>query len=302
VRVEVGVEMRGSVRGVFLFGATSLVAIAAGCVAMARSDLSPSTWSRNIVAWVVGAALCALLARFGRGRAASITAVVVGISALFATLFAPAVDGVHRWLDIGPLHLNAAALFVPALIVALAALGHEKRIALPALAIVAALFVAQPDTSQCSAVALAGSILVLRAHIAPQWKVITIAGALLSVIVACARRDPLQPVPEVEQIFRLCAAVSPLLAIIAALSLGAAALSPLAFASPARNRARDGALALSAYFVAVSIAPLIRSFPVPLVGLGMSFPLGWWLAIGLLLATTSHRSVRPDNDHGSLSA
>jgi cell division protein FtsW (lipid II flippase) len=283
--------MRDSKRAILLFGAASLVSIAAGCVAMARSNLSPSMWSRNVVAWIVGAALCALLARFGRARGTWISAVAVAIPALVATFFAPAVDGVHRWLDIGPLQVNAAALFIPALIVALAALGHEKRIVFPALAIVAALLVAQPDASQCIALAIAASILLLRAHVAPHWKALAIAGAVSSVIVVCTRRDPLQPVPEVEQIFGLCAAVTPLLAILAALSLGAAALSPLTFASRDSNTARDGALALAAYFVAVSVAPFIRPFPVPLVGLGMSFPLGWWLGIGLLTALRHHRVI-----------
>jgi hypothetical protein len=47
--------------------------------------------------------------------------------------------------------------------------------------------------------------------------------------------------------------------------------------------ARDAALALSAYFFTVAIVPFFGWFPVPLVGLGMSFPVGWWLGMGLLL-------------------
>jgi hypothetical protein len=96
------------------------------------------------------------------------------------------------------------------------------------------------------------------------------------------RPDPIQPVAEVEQIFALCVAVSPILAFLAGLALAAAALAPLARSSPAGHPARDAAVALSAYFVTVSVAPFIGWFPVPLVGLGMSFPVGWWLGMGLL--------------------
>ena len=44
---------------------------------------------------------------------------LIGVAGIVATLFAPAADGVHRWIDIGPLHINAAALLLPATIVAL---------------------------------------------------------------------------------------------------------------------------------------------------------------------------------------
>lgn len=46
-----------------------------------------------------------------------------------------------------------------------------------------------------------------------------------------------------------------------------------------RNRS---ALALSAYFALLSLAPIFGHFPVPLVGLGLSFPIGWWLGFALL--------------------
>ena len=41
-------------------------------------------------------------------------------------------------------------------------------------------------------------------------------------------------------------------------------------------------VALSAYLAGISVAPVIGAYPVPLAGLGMSFPVGLWLAIGLM--------------------
>ena len=66
----------------------------------------------------------------------------------------------------------------------------------------------------------------------------------------------------------------------------AAAVLAIACAAPilaSRHPDRDNAgPALSAYFTACAIVPLFGAYPVPLVGLGMSFPLGWWLGMALL--------------------
>lgn len=275
--------MPDSTRSMVIFGVTSLVAVAAGCVAMAESGVASSSWLRSVVAWAVGGALAWLVGRYGKPRSASAGAVVLTTAALIATLFDKGVDGVHRWLDIGPLHINAAALLVPALIVALAALRVTSPIGLVLTLGIATILLAQPDASQLTSFAIAASILMVRSGVAPGWKAFALLVAVVFAIAGWRRPDPLEPVAEVEQIFTLCLAVSPLLASIAGLALAATALAPLSFSSSASHPARDGAVALSAYFVSVSLAPFLGWFPVPLVGLGMSFPVGFWLGMGLLL-------------------
>ena len=268
--------MRGSGRSLVIFGVASLAAVAAGCVAMAESGVASSSWLRSVVAWLVGGVLAALVARYADPRKAPARFVVAGTVALIATLFAAAIDGVHRWVDIGPLHINVAALFLPALIVGLAAIGIASRLGLAVTVITAIVLLAQPDASQLTAFAIAVSILIVRSDIASRWKAFALVLAAGFAIGGWMRPDPLTPVAEVEQIFSLCAAVSPLLAAIAGVALAAAAVAPLSL-SPRSN----GAIALCAYFVTVSIAPFFGWFPVPLVGLGMSFPIGWWLGMGL---------------------
>lgn len=210
---------------------------------------------------------------------------MLGTVALVATLFDAGVEGVHRWLDIGPLHINAAALFLPALLVALAAIRIQSRAGLVVTVITAVVLLAQPDASQLTSFAAAASILLMRSGVASGWKAFALLVAVVFVIAGWMRPDPVEPVAEVEQIFTMCVAVSPLLALIAGLALVAAAVAPLVFSSAISPATRDGAIALSAYFVAVSAVPFCGSFPVPLVGLGMSFPAGWWLGMSLLLVT-----------------
>jgi hypothetical protein len=154
--------------------------------------------------------------------------------------------------------------------------------------IAAIVLLAQPDASQLTAFAIAASILVVRSGVALPWKAFALLVAVVFAIAGWRRPDPLDPVAEVEQIFTLCAAVSPFLALLAGLALAAATVAPLSFSSPAGHAARDGAIALSAYFVSVSLAPFFGWFPVPLVGLGMSFPVGFWLGMGLLPVIGRH--------------
>ncbi|MEA2239896.1 MAG: hypothetical protein QOC81_4620 [Thermoanaerobaculia bacterium] len=284
--------MRDSKVSILIFSVASLAAIAAGCVAMAASGVASSSWLRSVVAWIVGAGLAWLLARYGKSRSASTGAVLLTTAALIATLFAPAVEGVHRWLDIGPLHINAAALFLPAAIVGLAAIRIAKPMGLVIALLTAAILMAQPDASQLTAFAIAASILVVRSTMAPRWKVFALLIAAAFAICGWRRPDTLQPVAEVEQIFAMCAAVSAILAFIAGLALAAAALAPLGRSSAAGHPARDAAVALSAYFVTVSIVPFFGWFPVPLVGLGMSFPVGWWLGMGLLVVNARRPQCR----------
>jgi cell division protein FtsW (lipid II flippase) len=274
--------LKGQIRSEVIFGVASLGAIAAGCLAMAESGVASSSWLRSVAAWIVGGGVAWLLASHGGPRGASIGAVLLAAAALVATLVSAPVEGVHRWLDLGPLHINAAALFLPAMIVGLAAIGIARPTGVAIALVTAIVLLAQPDASQLTSFAIAASILFARAAVALRWKALAFLIASSFAIAGWMRPDPIQPVAEVEQIFALCVAVSPILAFLAGLALAAAALAPLARSSPAGHPARDAAVALSAYFVTVSIAPFIGWFPVPLVGLGMSFPVGWWLGMGLL--------------------
>ena len=275
-------------QSIVIFSVASLAAIAAGCLAMAQSGVGPSSWLRGVVAWIVGGGLAWLLARYAQPRSASIAALLLTTLALVATLFAAAVEGVHRWLDVGPLHINAAALFLPILIVGLAAVRIAKPMGLVVALLTASILLVQPDASELTSFAVAVSILFVRSTIAPRWKACALAIAAVLTVCGWMRPDSLQPVAEVEQIFAMCAAVSPVLAFLGGLALVAAALAPLARSSAAGHVARDAALALSAYFLTVSIVPFFGWFPVPLVGLGMSFPAGWWLGMGLLAALADH--------------
>ena len=260
------------------FALLSLAAVGVGCAVAAAHGVPAGSWARNLVAWGVGGvAAWAAATRMSRLSAFLLIAPVV----LAITLLNAAQEGVHRWIDVGPLHVNAAAMVLPAAVVALATIGDRAWAWLAAAAMLG-LLVLQPDASQAVALG-AGMIVVLASLRAPALvRAGGAAATVLAVAAACMRPDPLAPVPEVEGIIGLAWATSPVAAAAAVALLAATALFPLRLAG--RGRRFTPALALAACCAVQVLAPAFGAFPVPLVGMGMSPIVGFWLGAGALAA------------------
>jgi cell division protein FtsW (lipid II flippase) len=270
------------------FGLLSLLTVAIGCAIAAAHGVGVGSWARNLVAWVVGAAAAFVVAR----RPAALPAFLLAAPAvLAATLLNAPVEGVHRWIDVGPLHINAAAALLPAAIVALAALS-DQRWSWMAAAVILGLLVLQPDASQATAWG-AGMLVVLASSRAPgAIRAGGAAATVLAVTAAWLRPDPLAPVPEVEEIIGLAWTWSPLAAGVAVALLAATVLWPLRIAIADHRGSKTAALALATCCVATALAPALGAFPVPLVGIGMSSILGFWLGAGALAAVTRSGAER----------
>jgi cell division protein FtsW (lipid II flippase) len=269
-------------RSLFLFALASVAAVGAGAVTLAAAGLPPGSWLRNPMAWIVGTLIGAGLLAGGRAAWMRSAALVLAPLGLAATLFSEPVEGVHRWIDLGSLHVNMAALLLPPMVVAVALVGLRSRLALAAAAAVAILLVLQPDASQATAFTAALAVLVARSRAPAVLRASLGAGFAAAAVAAWLRPDPLQPVREVEEIFSLALATAPALALLGALALAATAAAPLRLTG--RGEPGDAALALGTYLIVTALAPLAGAYPVPLVGLGMSFPVGWWLGMALLCA------------------
>lgn len=265
----------------------SLLALAAGCgmatiIASGVPVLRPVL---NGLALAIGLTIALLVVRYRLATASIYGAIVTALLLLGATLVSPGLQDVHRWLTIGPLTINAASLAVPVIIALLGRLNAGSALTLTTCLATLAVLIAQPDASQTTAFA-AGSAILLSRH---GWRSLPLLVPLAAAAIAVwLRPDPLAPVPEVEGIVALMWAISPALALSGALALGSASLLP---AIATRNSAdRRTGLALSAYFATACLAPAVGAFPVPIMGHGMGFPIGFLLATALLLAP------RPDQD------
>ncbi|WP_250633526.1 hypothetical protein [Pinirhizobacter soli] len=229
----------------------------------------------NLLAWIVGLVLCGLIARGGRSLGAFWVA--LGVLGLGATILSPPLEGVHRWIGLGPVRLNAAELLMPAAMVGVATLRMPTWVSV----LVLALFI-QPDASQAVAVACASiAILVIRKTTWTTVAVVSLPAAALAVA-AVLQPDRLSPVPEVEGIIGLANRVSPLLAALAVMALAGTVLIPLLLTRTPSRLVRSAAIGLTIYLSLSAIAPIFGAFPVPLVGMGMSPILGWWLGFGAL--------------------
>lgn len=265
------------------FAAGSLAAVLLGAATMAASDVAASRWVVNIAGWVAGAVLAAVSGLYVRpGKAALKATLCVATLMVLASLLGPAQSGVHRWITAGPLVINAAALALPSAIIAGGSLRGSGLSGGCALLIATALAL-QPDASQ--SLALTAACLVLLWPLS-DGRGRGLALALIALSVAAAiRPDPLQPVPDVEQIVTLAHRVSPLLAAAMALALATSAAVPLL-----ATRRRAGR-ALAAYSTIIMFAPLCGWFPVPLAGSGVSFVIGLWLGAGLLASASTSDGI-----------
>lgn len=255
------------------FALASLLAIGSGAFAIWHSGGGAVMAFGNFVGWGIGlVAAAAILVMPKIPRTAEIF-LAVTIIALAATFADSGLSGVHRWISIGPLRGNIAALLLPAFIAILCA--RKTSPPLTAMAWLAAmiLVMAQPDASQATALAIAAPVIF--AHWPPKWKWPILAATALLAIMSWLRPDPLQPVAEVEGIIALMWQMSPALA-----AVGLAALAATIFAI---RRTDTSSTALTAYCAIVSLMPAFGHFPVPLAGAGISFPLGWWLGVAVLL-------------------
>jgi len=267
-----------------LFGGLSLAAVGLGALVCHASGVPQGLWLRNLAAWALGAAAAGGLAATWRPAwtPAFLWVAPVGLA---LTFLGDGQEGVHRWLALGPLQVNAAMLLLPAAVVAGGALAARGELAWVGLLVPLALLAAQPDASQATALAAATVLIAATAPGRPWVRGTTALAAIGLAALAWLRPDPLQPVPEVEGVFQLAWSLSPLAGGAALLLLLAASLSP-ALAVHGAPAGRLPGRALGLCLCVWAAAPFLGAFPVPLVGMGMSPILGAWLGVGLLAALT----------------
>ena len=285
-----------------LAGGLSFVAVAAGAWVCAQNAVPTGLWLRNLIAWVAGGMMAVGLARLSRRGPFPVVLAATAL-AVAASFLSRGQMGVHRWVSLGPLSINAAAVTLPAALVALAAIGRGTWwswvLALACLAIL----VAQPDGSQATAFGAALAWIALRRNLGAAAKAAVLLSTTTLVAGAWLRPDPLQPVPEVEQILQLAYRISPAIGAVALGSLIMFALAPGLIAREGPVEASVAGEALSLYLLISALAPFIGAFPVPLVGVGLSPVLGSWLGVGLLAALLrTNSNMSPPASRSTLAA
>ncbi len=226
---------------------------------------------------VNAAALAMALGWIMLGRLPKAPHVRIGIAAALALalflplLSGPELDGVRRWIAVGPMNLNAGALLLP-LLTLLAA--REARAGPAILGLAAAALALQPDPAALAALALAAG--VLAAHTSSLgFAVVSILAAGLAAL-TCGL-GALEPQPYVEGVLAHVAARSVWKAVLLAILLFVVPLWHLVW-DPQLFRAEGYALA--ALLTGFGAMALVGPFPFPLIGHGAAPILGFGLALG----------------------
>ncbi len=264
------------------FGLVSLATVALGIVICTLSGAPMTLALRNLAVWAVGAALAAAIAF--RGRRPLLPVFLWLLPAmLLAGFISPGLQGVHRWLAIGPIQANIAMLLGPAALVAFTArVDAYPLTSWLALVAALALAVAQPDASQATTLA-AVALLATGPTTAPLLtRLLLGAVAAGGAGLAWLRPDPLAPVAEVEGVIDLAFSQSALLGLLGLALLLLTAATPLVGVPSSRHRLP--AMGLGICLLAWSVAPFLGAFPVPFLGIGPSPIVGAWLGVGLLAA------------------
>lgn len=179
-------------------------------------------------------------------------------------------DGVRRWIALGPVRLHTGYLVLPLLVVLASQLPSRHAALLLGAALLATL--AQPDRAACYALAAAVCVNAVQRR---DWPAI---GALLLAI-ACsiavlARLDPLQPVRFVEGVQADALASAPLFGTLLTL----ATLAPLALLRGGDRRAQ----LLAAFVLVAGLCAFAGAYPSILIGYGATPILGMGLALAAL--------------------
>jgi hypothetical protein len=266
--------------------------VVTGALVMWLGDAPAARLLTHVAAGAIGALAYAGMRRTSRlSSGALVAAAAVALLAIVATLAAPGLQEVHRWLAIGSLRIHPSALLVPPLMVLGACRLHERPRTVAALLLsIQAIHLLQPDAGQATALAAATVVALL----GTSRSMLSLACAVTSVALAGAtwlRPDPLPPAPFVEDIVARAFAIGPVLGTLALVSLVAAVLAPLVESRGATGPLPNvAATALTVYFAAALLVAAVGNFPVPLLGFGSSPVLGAFLGLGALRAAADRAS------------
>lgn len=257
----------------------AVVVIGIGLAAIRVAGAPASLLTLQALGGMVALGIALGLARFrpDAGSVGAMIAVGLAMVALAAPLAFAGVDGVQRWIPLGPFQLQPAAIALP-IVVWFAAGRRSGWLGTAAMIAAAGLCALQPDLQAAVGLAAATATLVVAGRRDVPGLV-----ALAATLAACgvaAFGPVLEPVAYVEEVVRRSFQAAWPLGVLAA--AGLAALPWLIW--KAGSEARETALALAALWLGLGVISLTEDFPTPVIGYGLSWVIGFGISLGLAAA------------------
>ena len=286
-----------------------LPALFVGVLVMQRSGVSSSIWGQQLAVGLILTIACVMISvrrRSTADRKSQRWAVIAAAAALLMlafTLLNPGVNGVRRWISVGPVQLHAGFVALPVLIILASANSRSENsralwITGVSIMIAAAVLGFQPDASQAIAFAIAVLVVLVQRRSTSRIDWIAAAVCVGASALALSRPDSLEAIPYVEGIVRLAALSG---AAWLAAAIVALMLLPLPFVVHSmKHHDHHEGLGLAAYSVTVCIAAFVAPFPVPILGYGLSPILGYLVALGWIVRTDALRRQKTTAKTGSI--
>jgi hypothetical protein len=246
----------------------------------------------NIAAAVAGLLLLITIARIAgpTTRRTQFALAAAGIVMILLPFTASGADGVYRWLSLGPVGIHASSIAAPLIIASVAAMARTRLLAAVAVAALATTALAlQPDAAQATSLAAACCTLLVFDS-APRQLAASVGVALLLglALSSFVKPDPLPSVPHVEGVLSLLGVRG-----VEWRGIGTATLLllPLPFFMMFRRGGDRTSLALGVYVALITLAPFWGTFPVPIMGYGVSPIIGYFLALAFSAQTPARTTA-----------
>lgn len=260
----------------------TLPSIIIGVIAMYTNKVQIAIFGQNIFCLVIaGISSYFILLKKSKGKnnaSANTTTIIVAVILLFLTFISSGIEGVHRWVSVGPIKFYVAVIVLPIIIIDLWKLLQIREwwFSAAITIVISILLTLQPDASTLTAFAISMLMLLwnkINNNIF-RFCIVVLLSALI--IISWVFLDGLPPVLYVENIVRLVANMG-----IIWLSLGVISLVilplPFIFFSPKEYKLLS--VSIGMYFIIILISTLFGNFPVPLMGYGVSPIIGYFIAI-----------------------
>lgn len=250
-----------------------LIAIFIGIFGAETNQISAITFTTNGLGFLAGAALIVCSPLWGKILFKNISvSIAIVLILLVLTFFSVGYDHVKRWIFVGPVSIHVSIMLAPILIVGFVEL--KQRFVFLVSFILSAIYFFQPDASQATALFFTvTSIVCLRKDFEMSSKAFVISVLALTTIATWFKKDPLLPVPQVEQILHLV----PVYISILALGILFFPLFLILYKSSDRQeRILVGGQII--YWMTSFIVTEFGYFPVPVIGAGAAGVLGFSLS------------------------
>lgn len=264
----------------------TLPSVFIGAFVMLVNDIPTSIWIQNIIATILFIFLSFLMVKKTKSDPSTREKnnyKIIAIYVLFILTFVNVgIEGVHRWISLGPISLYVSSILLPFLLIILGTLVAKNQWWISYIIVVttAILFFLQPDASALTAFVLSSCILLLYNLKRYRIRFVLLIIPLSLAIISWIQLDRLSPVPYVEDILFMAKDLGVSWFIIAFISL-LILIIPFLFSPPEKRKLTS--ISLGLYFITIIITTFFGNFPVILMGYGVSPIIGYFIAINWLI-------------------